>query len=64
MTSPLIPNPAAVLSELLAQVQSVEVSEQPHQSHGRWYSHLLIFHLRAAAEPIILPLKIPAPETE
>ena len=56
---PTSPNPAGpVLENLLGQIQSLELIDQPTQSHGRWFSHLLQINLRGS-EPVLLPIKIP-----
>ena len=47
-----------LLEALLSQIQGLELIDQPSQSHGRWYSHLLAFHIRGR-EPVLLPVKIP-----
>ena len=47
-----------VLENLLSQIQSLELIDQPHQSHGRWYSHLLAIQIRGR-EPVFLPIKMP-----
>ena len=59
MTTPNAIDPAGpALENLLSQIQSLELIDQPTQSHGRWFSHLLQINIRGR-EPAILPIKIP-----
>ena len=58
MTTPTGPAPTGpVLEYLLGQIKSLQLIDQPHQSHGKGYSHLLAIEIRGR-EPVMIPVKI------
>ena len=55
---PTGPDPSGpVLEYLLGQIKSLQLIDQPHQSHGRWYSHLLAIEIRGR-DTVMIPVKL------